>query len=118
MLKEQGANYVVSLVNFVVSGVQSGVQADVDGNYIKLTKLGISYTLGEWTTEWNAGIILKGLKILPYQNDFATAMTNCGTEDGQGGRTATGTATVTITDLDNSTSAVKEITVNFTYTGV
>ena len=40
---------------------------------------------------------------------------NCATYVGY---TATGTATVTITDLTNGVSAVKEITVNFTYTPV
>lgn len=116
-----GANYVVSLVNFVVSGVQSGVQAGLDSSDIKLTKDNVTYTLAHSTTAWNIAveevIIQQGLKITPDEFYFATAMTNCGTEVGQGGYTATGTATVTITDLDNGTSAVKEITVNFTYQG-
>ena len=60
--------------------------------------------------------LARALLFLSIAIFFETALKAIGTSDGAGGYTATGTATVTITDLINSVSAVKEITVNFTYT--
>lgn len=103
----QGANYAVSLVNITIPNVQIGYHDD-----------GIYYTGNEFAhvdTSWLDGdTSIQGLKITPDTTYFDTVVQAIGTQVTEGYK-ATGTATVTITDLDNGTSAVKEITVNFTY---
>lgn len=110
----QGANYVVNLVGFEVSTfgstpISKTVSSDTSGYFTAG-----SYTFVSYATEWIDNGTVLGLKIT-RSTHFGEAMINYGTSDGHGEYTATGTATVTITDLDNGTSAVKEITVNFTH---
>lgn len=106
----QGANYAVSFVNFTIPNVQD----------IGLSDGRIIYNGNEFAhsiTSWldvETSTSIQGLKIIPTDSDFDTTIQAIGTQ-GADGYTATGTATVTITDLTNSVSAVKEITVNFTY---
>lgn len=110
-----GANYIVSLVNFAVPSFTGQ-------NIIILPTTTSNGTVSVGANEfilyhiyWSSNEdTIAGLQI-ERGNDYATVMENYGTSDGANGYTATGTATVTITDLDNSVSAVKEITVNFTY---
>lgn len=103
----QGANYAVSLANITIPNVQIGFHDD-----------GIYYTGNEFAhvnTSWlDDDASIQGLKITPDTTYFDTVVQAIGTQVAEG-YTATGTAIVTITDLDNGTSAVKEITVNFTY---
>ena len=106
----QGANYVINFVNFTIPDVQ----IIINNNNIHIN----DYPLGDVATSWiDDGNVIQGLKVTPNTIYFGSVLQDIGTSDGQGGYTATGTATVTITDLDNGTSAVKEITVNFTYQG-
>lgn len=115
----QGRNYAISLVKFEIptftgasvrlsrnTYTQSYVLVD-DTNFAEC-----SIIFQDGTSEW-----VDGLKVEANPSNFGYIMTDKVTPDGQGVYTATGTATVTITDLDNGTSAVKEITVNFTYQG-
>ena len=103
----QGANYAVSFVNFTIPSVQTDFHDD-----------GIYYTGNEFAhinTSWlDDDTSIQGLKITPNNTYFDTVVQAIGTQ-GAEGYTATGTATVTITDLTNGVSVVKEITVNFTY---
>ena len=116
----QGANYVVNLVGFEVptfgnEPIIKTLNDDTSGYFtVGHQEDEGAFTFVSYATAWSNETVL-GLKIAPY-GQYLNAMDSYGTSDGQGGRTATGTATVTITDLDNGTSAVKEITVNFTYT--
>lgn len=112
----QGANYRISLVKFEIPtfieqtvdlSFSTYTQSTVSVNSTQFLECSTVFTVAyDWTT---------GLQVSISQSNFGSIMQNYGTSDGQGGYTATGTATVTITDLDNGTSAVKEITVNFTY---
>lgn len=105
----QGANYAVSFVNFTIPNVQTGVSG---GDIIYNGNAFASGLTGWLDVETSTSI--QGLKITPDSTYFDSTLQDIGTL-GADGYTATGTATVTITDLDNATSAVKEITVNFTY---
>lgn len=103
----QGANYAVSFVNFTIPHVET----DFHDNSIYSS---MGYAFAHVDTSWvDSDTTVKGLKITPDNTYFDTVIEYIGTQ-GAEGYTATGTATVTITDLDNGTSAVKEITVNFT----
>ena len=103
-----GANYVVNAVNFTIPNVQiefSNGSLIYDG-----------YVFANCVTVWlDDTTPIQGLRVEPNLPNFVTTIQAIGTSDGAGGYTATGTATVTITDLTNGVSAVKEITVNFTY---
>ena len=102
----QGANYAVSIVNLTIPHVET----DFHDNSI----YSMGYAFAHVDTSWvDSDTTVKGLKITPDNTYFDTVIEYIGTQ-GAEGYTATGTATVTITDLDNGTSAVKEITVNFT----
>ena len=106
----QGANYAISFVNFTIPDVEIGIS-----NGIILYNADTEFA--SCATSWldtDTMTTVQGLKVTPDSTNFDTIMTTIGTL-GADGYTATGTATVTITDLDNGTSAVKEITVNFTY---
>ena len=106
----QGANYALNLVNFTIPNVQIVLYNNdilFDGTVFVRCK-----------TIWNDVVTsssIQGLKVIPDGRDFGTTIQAIGTSDGAGGYTATGIATLTITDLTNGVSAVKEITVNFTY---
>lgn len=103
----QGANYVANVVNFTIPNVQidfSSGSLYYNGNEFARCDSG-------WLDDTTP---TQGLKVEPNRPNFETTLQAIGTQ-GADGYTATGTATVTITDLDNSVSAVKEITVNFTY---
>ena len=107
----QGANYAVSFVNFTIPGVEIEFNADTKTIMYNATEF------ASYDTYWrdtDTMATLSGLKVTPNADNFDTIIQTIGTE-GAEGYAVTGTATVTITDLDNSTSAVKEITVNFTY---
>lgn len=106
----QGANYVANVVNFTIPNVEVGLSAgDIIYNGNAFASCATSWLDVETSTS------IQGLKITPNDSSFFdTTIEAIGTV-GADGYTATGTATVTITDLDNGTSAVKEITVNFTY---
>lgn len=105
----QGVNYAVNLVNFTIPNVQIVLQDNVilfDGTIFAFCR-----------TTWDdvTSHSIQGLTITPNDNDFETTIQAIGTSDGAGGYTVTGTAILTITDLTNGVSAVKEIPVNFTY---
>lgn len=111
----QGANYAISLVNFVIptftgTTVQlvgsSPSQSYIEVNGSRCIELATYFTIDY---EYVAG-----LQVAPNSGYFDSIMQQYGTS-GVDGYTATGTATVTITDVDNGTSAVKDIIVNFTY---
>lgn len=106
----QGANYAVNLVNFTIPNVQIVLYDNAihfDGAIFARCKT-------SWIDDVTSHSI-QGLKITPNDTGFGTTIQAIGTSDGAGGYTATGTATLTITDLTNGVSAVKEIPVNFTY---
>lgn len=106
----QGANYAVSFVNFTIPNVQ---QIGLSDNDIVYNGNEFANCVTSWAdTDTMTGFL--GLKITPNHSYFDTTLQAIGTQ-GADGYTATGTATVTITDLTNGVSAVKEITVNFTY---
>ena len=107
----QGANYAVSFVNFTIPNVQFDIDASGDSSIIIYNGNDFVKVNMLWIDALNR---LQGLKIIP-DTDFGTTLQAIGTSDGAGGYTATGTATLTITDLTNGVSAVKEISVNFTY---
>lgn len=111
----QGANYKVTLDTlevFTGTTIERVTSGDTQGYF---TVGGSNFV--HYATEWSAGETVIGIK-LSREGYFDTVMQTYGTSDGAGGYTATGTATVTITDLDNNTSVVKEITVNFHYAPV
>lgn len=108
----QGANYAVSVVNFTMPNVHFAILPSADNISIYYDDFDFLSVNTLWFGVHNS---LQGLKIIPA-TDFGAALQAIGTSDGAGGYTATATATVTITDLDNGTSAVKEITVNFVNT--
>lgn len=105
----QGANYAVSFVNFTIPNVE----IDLNGNTILYNATEFASCDTYWP-DFETTATISGLKVTPNADNFDTIMQTIGTE-GAEGYAVTGTATVTITDLDNATSAVKEITVNFTY---
>ena len=106
----QGANYAVSFVNFTIPNVEVGIS----GGDIIYNGNAFASGLTSWLNV-ETSTSIQGLKIAPNDSSFFdTTIQAIGTQ-GEDGYTATGTATVTITDLTNSVSAVKEITVNFTY---
>lgn len=108
----QGANYAVNLVNFTIPNAQ----IVLDDNLIVFNSAIFARCKTIWIDDVTSHSI-QGLKITPNDNgnDYATIIQAIGTSDGARGYTATGTATLTITDLTNGVSAVKEIPVNFTY---
>lgn len=107
----QGANYAVSFVNFTSPNAQ--IVIDDNANSLKYD----NNNFANWTTEWYVTDVnvVQGLKISPKDTYFGRTMEAIGTSDGAGSYSATGTATLTITDLTNGVSAVKELSVNFTY---
>lgn len=112
----EGANYNINLVKFEIpSFAEQTVELSFTSNdqstvMVNSTTFVNCATWFQAESEWR-----KGLQMQIASTDFGQIMANYGTSDGAGGYTATGTATVTITDLTNGVSAVKEITVNFTY---
>ncbi|MEE1020080.1 MAG: hypothetical protein U0L93_01515, partial [Bacteroidales bacterium] len=107
----QGANYAVSFVNFTIPNVQ---EIGLSDNIIDYNGNEFATGLTSWL-DVETSTSIQGLKITPNDSSFFdTTIQAIGTQ-GADGYTATGTATVTITDLTNGVSAVKEITVNFTY---
>lgn len=109
-----GANYIVSLVNFAVPTFTG---QDIIMSPSTASNGTVSVGVNEFIlyhTYWSSNEdTIAGLQI-EHGSNFDTIMQTYGTQ-GADGYTATGTATVTITDLTNGVSAVKEITVNFTY---
>lgn len=105
----QGANYAVNLVNFTIPNVQ----IDFHDNAIYYDGVAFARCATSWV-DVDTSTTIQGLQVEPLPPHFESALQAIGTQ-GADGYTATGTATVTITDLDNGVSAVKEITVNFTY---
>lgn len=105
----QGANYAVSFVNFTIPDVE----IDLNGNTILYNATEFAICDTYWP-DAETVTTLSGLRVIPDSTNFDTIMQTIGTL-GADGYTATGTAIVTITDLTNGVSAVKEITVNFTY---
>lgn len=103
-----GANYVANVANFTIPNVQLAFQDnEIDYNDSPFVRC---------VTRWTDGLAFyRGLRVEPFTSNFDTILESIGTQGEDGRYTATGTATVTITDLDNGVSAVKEITVNFTY---
>lgn len=110
-----GANYTVSLVNFAVptfTGQNIIMLPSTTSN--GTVSVGVNEFI-LYHTYWSSNEdTIAGLQI-EHGSNYETVMQTYGTSDGEGGYTATGKATVTITDLTNGVSAVKEITVNFTY---
>ena len=106
----QGANYAVNLVNFTIPNVQIVLRDDV----ILFDDTVFARCMTTWV-DVDTSHSIQGLKITPNDNNFRTIIQAIGTSDGAGGYTATGIATLTITDLNNGVSTVKEIPVNFTY---
>ena len=106
----QGANYVVNLVDFTIPNVE--ILFSIDGRII-YNGNEFAHSITRWL-DVETSTSFQGLQIIPTGSDFDTTIQLIGTQ-GEDGYTATGTATVTITDLTNGVSAVKEITVNFTY---
>ena len=107
----QGANYAVSFVNFTIPNVQIDIDASGDSIIYNGNDFASANTVW-FDTDLNR---FQGLRVIPNSTYFGTTLQAIGTSDGAGGYTATGTATLTITDLTNGVSAVKEISVNFTY---
>ena len=109
-----GANYIVSLVNFAVptfAGQNIIISPTTTSN--GTVSVGVNEFI-LYHIYWSSNEdTIAGLQI-ERGTDYATVMETYGTQ-GADGYTATGTATVTITDLTNGVSAVKEITVNFTH---
>lgn len=106
----QGVKYVVNLVNFTIPNVQ----IELHGNSIYFGNTEFARCKIEWVDVVTEAKI-QGLRITPKGTEFGTTLQAIGTSDGAGGYTATGFATLTITDLIKGVSDVKEISVNFTY---
>ena len=114
----QGANYSINLVNFEISTFSNEVFTPYTPtqSYVEVGEIGYRNTFVTCNTVYyNADTEqIVGLEVVPNSTYFDNIMQSQGIEN-NGVYTATGTATLTITDLDNGTSGVKEITVNFTY---
>ena len=111
-----GANYTVTVNDFAVAGKQTGIDDARSGNLLISAD-----NFAQFTTYWldvDDNIQKHGLKITPDIYYFGNIMLSEGTDDGQGGKTLTGTVNVTITDNINHVASVKVITVNFTYSAV
>lgn len=109
-----GANYKISLVDFAVpSFTGQNIIISPTTNSNGTVSVGVNEFI-LYHTYWSSNEdTIAGLQI-EQGTAYDTVMETYGTQ-GEDGYTATGTATVTITDLTNGVSAVKEITVNFTY---
>lgn len=110
-----GANYAITLVDFKIPTF-TGQTVQLIGNTPTQSYIEVNGTRCiDCSVYFDGGSgYVKGLEVTAGSS-FDNVMTYYGTSDSAGGYTATGTATVTITDVDNGTSAVKEITINFTY---
>lgn len=116
-----GGHYEINLVDFKIPTFNTDVvfsRSTPTQSYVEVGAIGYREKFVNCATEYyNADTEqVFGLQVEPNSYYFDSILQGNTTPVGNV-YTATGTATVTITDVDNNVSATKVITVNFTYTG-